>query len=443
MYTITVFKELIDKYPTWDELKLYLTSEEGGYIDIVDESNDSDICIIKYNKDTSIFGLDHVRWFRSVIWNKVLNKPVCVSPPRSVPEYGKLQSKETFTESDESIPKRLYRSMLCQKFMDGTMMNLFQRNRDCPVELTSRSKIGATGRFYSTKAFNELFEDCLAKINMSATNLNGFMDLVRTNFNKDDTSGDAAFCSFVMQHPDNRIIVKVTDPKLYIVHIGVVTSDGNVIMSENVAEWSNEFRAFVLSNHIDIPMAIEPLSTSETVEDWVQQYSETNTIEQGLVIHDGVGGRMKIRTREYETLKRWRGNTNRDTVRYVQLWQSGEVQYYLRHFPEDTQKFKDCENIVKREVTDLYNLYVKVHIQKSLSIDIVDKRYRPHLFALHGMYLQELRPMGLRIREKDVEKYLEKLPWQRVVFLINHANEHFVNTIPTYANVVTRLNNNA
>jgi hypothetical protein len=439
MYTVYTFYNLIQTYPAWDELRSFLISEEGGYLDIVDDEN-SDICIIKYNKDTSVFAHEHVRWFRSVVWNKTTNRPVCVAPPRAVPEYGKLSCNESFDEASmngETIPQKLYRIMLCQKYIDGSMINIFQQQVNAPAEMASRSRIGATGNYHSKRAFHELVEDCL---NKQTIDIAEFVHKVRENMHQiRNATDESVFCSFVMQHPDNRIVVKVSEPHMYIVHMGVVQEDGIVMITENDNEWIKPFVELLQQKDMIIPKALEPSPSSETVEDWVQQYSyDMNYIEQGLTMKDGNGGRMKIRTREYTTLKRWRGNTNRDDVRFVQLWKGGELDYYLRHYPEDKDKYAELEKNLKKEIADVYKLYVNVHIQKTIDIERIDKRFRPHLFSLHGMYLQKLRPNGMRIREKDVEMYLKNLPWQRILFLVSRNNEPLFTTSQpmTYANAL-------
>ena len=81
-YTINIFKELVEKYPKWEELCCFLESEDGGLFRVVDK-NDNGLCLIRYEKGLSKMDLPHSRWFRSVVWNMRTNRPVCVAPPKS------------------------------------------------------------------------------------------------------------------------------------------------------------------------------------------------------------------------------------------------------------------------------------------------------------------------------------------------------------------------
>ena len=82
MTVYTVFKDLIEQYPTWEQLERYLESEEGGLFRVVDRSSPS-LCLIRYEKGVSKMNLAHSKWFRSVVWNTNTNRPVCVAPSKA------------------------------------------------------------------------------------------------------------------------------------------------------------------------------------------------------------------------------------------------------------------------------------------------------------------------------------------------------------------------
>jgi len=65
MSSTTVFKDVVELYPTWNELQQYLESYEGGQFRVVDTKGD--LCIIRYQKGVSRMELPHSPWIRSVV----------------------------------------------------------------------------------------------------------------------------------------------------------------------------------------------------------------------------------------------------------------------------------------------------------------------------------------------------------------------------------------
>ena len=82
---VNTFKDLIEKYPTWADMQLYIESEEGGLFRVVDKNDE--FCMIRYEKGISNMSLPHSKWFRSVVWNTRLHRPVCVAPPKASTDF--------------------------------------------------------------------------------------------------------------------------------------------------------------------------------------------------------------------------------------------------------------------------------------------------------------------------------------------------------------------
>jgi hypothetical protein len=74
-------------------------------------------------------------------------------------------------------------------------------------------------------------------------------------------------------------------------------------------------------------------------------------------------------------------------------------------------------------VHTLYNYYVSLHITKVTKIEAIDKMWWPHLYALHGHFLTQLRPANKKITMNEIQLYLHKLPWQRVSFLLGKVEK--------------------
>lgn len=353
-YKVEHFKNLISTYPTWSELRTFL-EKEHLQVKYETEAETSRYCIIHYNKkvdSSSELAKGWKRWFRSVVWDTETNRPACVAPPKA----------------SEGEPVG---DCLAQEYLDGFMINAWKNTSDS-VSIATRSSIGATGTFHSKKSFATLFQEAFIKSQLP-----------------EFTGSTETFTSYIIQHPDNRFVTPVQEPKAYIIHSGSVEADGTVNIVENT----------------NLPKAV----------------ADPTWKVQGTVYKDGKGSRWRVRNPAYEMVKHLRGNDARPDVRFIRLRQQKLVDTYLYYYPEEKDKFAEYETKVQQICIDLYNLYVKVNIRKEAKLDTIEDIYKPHVYALHGYFMSTLKPVGFFIRMKEVTDYINKLPWQRLVFLMTRA----------------------
>ena len=269
-------------------------------------------------------------------------------------------------KASEGIPTE---DCLAQEYLDGFMINTW-KDISGTTSIATRSSIAATGTFHSKKTFATLFEEAKSK-------------LVGTSLESE------TFTSYIVHHPENRFVSPVSEPKVHIIHSGHVDIDGTVTIIEN----------------IDLPKAV----------------AEPTWKIQGTVYKDGKGNRWRVRNPAYEMVKHLRGNDARSDVRFIRMRQQKLVDTYLYYYPEEKDKFIEFENKVQQICQQLYNLYVKVNIRKEVKLDGIDDIYKPHVYALHGYYISTLKSVGFFIRIKEVTDYINKLPWQRLVFMMTRA----------------------
>lgn len=260
---------------------------------------------------------------------------------------------------------------LVQEYLDGFMINTWKDTSD-KITIATRSSIGATGTFHSKKTFASLFQE-------------GFIKSQIAEF----TGVGETFNSYIVQHPENRFVTPVPEAKVFLIHSGFVESDGTINIIEN----------------INLPKVV----------------ADPTWKIQGTVYKDGKGGRWRVRNPAYEMVKHLRGNDSRNDVRFVRLRQQKLVDTYLYYYPEDKDKFTDYENKVQHICQVLYTLYFIVNIRKEVKLDGIEDIYKPHVYALHGYYMSTLKPVGFFIRIKEVVDYINKLPWQRLVFMMTRA----------------------
>jgi hypothetical protein len=420
-----IFKELIEKYPTWEEFKKYIESEEGGLLKIVDNTEDGlfgGLCIIRYEKGSSKMDLPHTKWFRSVVWNTKTNRPVSIAPSKT------SSSEFPF----KTINEVLDAGVVCQELLDGFMINCFRVEGDSTIYTTSRSKLGATGKFYSEKSFMNLFTEALNNTFPSPSS----SEIIIT-----DESGDlcmpdrskgeiAKFWSYLVQHKEHRIVKPIEDNRVYLIHRGVVFEDGHIDFEDspetlrhvpNIQNIKLESKP-VRGSYAQVASLVIPKDGEKDISElnkWIQSYlSDQPWHFQGLVFKDKFGNRWRFRSEKYSAIKSLRGNSSDIRDRFSQLYTQNLINKYIEYYPEEMILLTVNLMIMNSIIKDMYDNYVDLHITKVKKSDDINKVYLPHLYRIHGMYLSQLRPNNLKVNVNEIQLYLHKQPWQRISFLI-------------------------
>jgi hypothetical protein len=87
--------------------------------------------------------------------------------------------------------------------------------------------------------------------------------------------------------------------------------------------------------------------------------------------------------------------------------------------------FSLCGVFINDIIHMLYRFYHAMYVRKTTTMAHIHHVYRPHLYAIHGMYLSRLRPVQKWITLQDIRVYLMGLSPSRVAFLIRHHQEEY------------------
>jgi hypothetical protein len=275
---------------------------------------------------------------RSVIYKG--DTLVCMSPGKSVP-------------LDETIPLSDY---TVEDFVEGIMINAFY---DEEWKIATKSTIGAHCTFDSPRTFAELFDDCKAAVGLSLESLNP----------------DYSY-SFVMKHPDHRIVTLVTQPTLTC-----------VAKFKGEEEFLSD--VFPPERHV--------FSSWEEAKAAAQK-----GLCKGLVFkHKGL--RSKIRNAMHHSIEQMKQNVP-FPERYVKLRNKPQLAEYLFYFPEERVKADVLERTIQETTQQLYTTYRDCFMLKKEKAK--DHAWKSALYDLHTIYLQELYPRSLS--KKRVEEYVCK-----------------------------------
>lgn len=374
-----VFYNLISAYPTWAGLSAYLTSAEGGSLRIEDHSTSSNpFALIRYTKGRSDMTLAHVRAFRSVVWNTLENRPASVTSFKS-------HDGETLPD-DQPIG-----NFEIEEFLDGVMIGMFWDKYNNMWRIHTRSTLDAQCRYFSqTKTFSTMFSEAIgAHRETMEKSLN-----VNTSY------------TWVLQHPENRIVVPVKSTRAFCVQAVTVANNGGVTISAVPAA---AFPAPVAKQYESWDLL------RVTVSDWSRQFGHTI---QGLVAKSGFD-RYKIRTPAYNTLRRRRGNSARRDFLWLSEWRSGTLPMYLALFPEERSMANMTIARWKQATNEVYHWYVSVFKARDVSKHHIPPKYRPLVYGIHTLYMNTLKPASKSVDWRACLAFMNERDTAQMLFVIN------------------------
>jgi hypothetical protein len=368
-YQVTVFNSW-PSFASWDNLKNWLVSKEGGLLRVV-EPPSSPYAIVRYVKGTSDFTLPHVLWCRSVVVHKDSRLPVSVSPPKAL-------TMTEFTVND---------AVIAEEFVDGTMLNVFHAANDESVCIATRSRLGADNGFYEgSVSFRDMLLESMA--NQGITTLSSILP----------TDGLHKFTSVVLQHSSNRIVKPVAKACFVVIHQGIVNGDGTVLIEESCTSAAPE------------RYSIESIRAVRTVKDWVTMQSRDRGLGwQGVVLKDGTGRRWRERSDIYEAVRQLRGNESSIEMRYARLRVSKNTTQYLAFYGEETKQFYDLEGVLRKNTRNLFNFYVDTFRSRKTNFYELPWPYKHHVSVLHNYFKNTLRALNKKITLDEVIRYVNSL----------------------------------
>ena len=242
--------------------------------------------ILKYDKQwLNKENNKSVGLLRSVIFDDEGNL-VCFSPPKS------LDVSSLVIDKNENVQ--------AEKFVEGTMINVFYNKKTESWEMATKSSVGGESCFFMQDGFK--IEDTFKYM----------FDEVCNSIDFDINSLKKDYCySFVMQHPKNRIVKIISTMKLYLVEVYEIQG-----LKVNIVPFSN----LDINKKIIIPDKIS-INNSNDFNHCKETLASMNTNYQvvGVVLKNKHGERFKIRNPNYEHVKKLRGNQPKLPYQYLIL----------------------------------------------------------------------------------------------------------------------------
>jgi len=348
--------------------------------------------IIRYNKEylsndlVSTYGL-----LRSVIVSG--SKIISFAPPKSM-------SGESFINNYPVNTSKI----IAEQFVEGTMINVFYDPSHNCWQISTRNTVGAEVSFYkfSKKTFNEMFMEACVANNFNIQTLN------------------PSFCySFVLQHPENRIVVPFKTPQLYLVSVYEIIqiSDTITIIQENLDEVINGGRWDMTT--IKFPERYEFTSYSELIEKFASPNTSYDIL--GVVVKNmETGERTKFRNPIYEEVRHLRGNQTKLQYQYLTLRHSGKLSEFLKYYPETKAEMSKFRDQVHMFTNTLHMNYISCYVKKTKPLREYPDQYKTHMFKLHEQYIGELKQKNSFVTNTVVIQYVNQLHPSLLMHCLNH-----------------------
>jgi len=225
--------------------------------------------------------------------------------------------------------------------------------------------------------------------------------------------------SFVLQHPENRIVVPFKKPQLYLVGTYEIVNQENGVYVNvyNHRECDEYFR--LINSNIKLPEVYKFDKYSELIE----KYGSMNTSYDivGVVLYNKVTGeRAKIRNPVYEQVRNLRGNQPKLQYQYLCLRNEGKVKDFLKFYPENKKEFSGFRDQVHLFTDTLFGNYVSCYIKKEKPLKEFSDQYRTHMFNIHQQFLNELKDKNQFVTNTIVQKYVNQLHPSLLMYCLNY-----------------------
>ena len=350
--------------------------------------------IIKYDKNIITYDMvDLMKIFRSIICGNSNSNIHVFSPPKS---FNIMAFMDKYNEENSQLT-----DCIAEEYIEGTMINLFYDNTINKWEIATKSSVGGNITFFKDQpTFAKLFYE--------------ICDEMKINF--DLFSKDCCY-SFVMQHPENKFVLQISEKRLYLIACYKI---------ENYTVTLLPRESVTLPENILLPKQYNMLSYNELF----MLYGSMNTAASipGVMIYHKNGDRTKIHNPNYKYIKYLRGNNTKLQFQYLSLRRDNLINENLKYFPENIKQFQIFESQLYNFSNTLYANYIQCYIKKEQPLIQFPKEFRVHMYNLHQYYLSIRENRGY-INKTVIIQYINSLEPAKLMYSLNYNMRNYAKTL--------------
>jgi hypothetical protein len=367
--------------------------------------------VVKYDDKYVCDNDETLGKYRSLILSEPEGRILCYSPPKSI-------TLDLFKERNPTITP----DIIINEVIEGTSISLFWDDRINQWEIATKGSVGGNYWFYRTKyakfdrnleqrTFRRMFLDALR-----ASDSQDLNDLALLENLPKGTPEERICYNFILQHPDNHIVLQIETPKLYLISVyGIQSSHDRVVyVSPEIYYGWNAWVSF--EGMIEFPS--EQYEPSYDVS--VYCSPTANTQLAGLMFtNTKTGDRTCIENEAYRALRELRGNNPNLQYQFLCLKKINKVQDFLGHFPQYKKIFFRFHRQYEDFITQLHQSYVSYYVKKEGKQ--IEKRYFPLIHRLHhDVYLPSLASEKIIMKRSVIKDHIVEIPPSDIIYYLNY-----------------------
>ena len=354
--------------------------------------------------------------YRSVILSDPEGELLSFSHPRS----------EVLQIFQEKYPVLDSHHFWINEIIEGTMIQLFWDSRLDRWEIATKGAVGCDYWFYRTKYPES------GKGVSDGSNQKTFRDMFFDIFQSFDAFADFPkdHCyQFIIQHPENHIVLNLTEPMAYLV--GIYKISGNIQLDMKVLPiLPSEYEQWDLCKTIPVqfPRRFSENSYDEIAEKYCSIHSDY-TMVGCMILNLMTGERTTIENPVYKEVRDLRGNHPNLQYQYLCLRRMNKITDFLQYFPQYKKIFFRFYKQYCDFLTGIHQSYLTYYIQKR-GIKI-SKKYFPLIYRIHHeIYLPSLySEEKIIMRLSEIAKYIGTLEPSELIYYLNYHIEENISDL--------------
>ena len=245
--------------------------------------------------------------------------------------------------------------------------------------------------------------------------------------------------SFVLQHPENHLVLPVDAPRLYLVAVYYVPHTSLAFRSELVTTTNTTIvqridhdvyqkwpELMSIPHIIRFPRVIPAATYSSLFRSYSCIHADLGEVGMGVCLTDRTTGmRTKVTSAVYLECKDFRGNHPNLLFQYLCLKHTKKLADFLVHFPGYASTFDHFQRQYTAFLVNIHASYVAHYVRRSG--DVISPRFLPYIhFLHHDVYL----PFNTVVTLNVVQEYMERFSPEEMFWILDR-HDSFLRSPPS------------
>lgn len=345
--------------------------------------------------------------YHSVILDNASRKILSIAPPKPID----VSTSPNVTFKTKNIQ--------VTEYIEGTYVHLFYDPFIASWEIATKKAIGGNYSFYHipeqySLTYREMFLDACG-IAKDAHILDiPFLSVLDKN----------KCYGFVLQHPENHIVMKILNPRIYLVSVYEIEPISSVVnfISPEIYQLNPIFEKYSM---IHFPKSYD--LQKYPVEEFIRVHSSIHTplIVAGIMITDLTTGQTYAQINpNYLELAELRGNQPNIQYQYLCLRRIQKVAAFLQHFPQYNSVFTKYKLQYDTFITNVHQSYLSYYVKKEGIV--ISPKYFPTIYDIHhSIFIPSMTNKSkIIIRKNVVKEYIDQFDPAKILYLLNYDHHY-------------------